>query len=204
MGPSQWGFQLDIPDFKSIVEQARKQNFPILESESARLLYFICLLHKPNQILELGTGLGYSTRHMAAALSRGIFYLCDYRQDLLESVSAELEDFECHLFAGSVIENLKNINQTFDLIFLDIDKRDYLNAFNLSWSKLKPDGLMVVDNVFFSGQVFQDNPKKKQGVQSILQLIDKIKPVPSCLFPVGDGLLVIKKPIIQQTDSLQS
>ena len=204
MGPSQWGFQLDIPDFKSIVEQARKQNFPILELESAQLLYFICLLHKPNQILELGTGLGYSTRHMAAALSKCIFYLCDYRQDLLESVSAELGDFECHLFAGSVIENLKNINQTFDLIFLDIDKRDYLNAFNLSWSKLKPDGLMVVDNVFFSGQVFQDNPKKKQGVQSILQLIDKIKPVPSCLFPVGDGLLVIKKPIIQQTDSLQS
>lgn len=204
MGPSQWGFHLDIPDFKSIVEQARKQNFPILESESARLLYFICLLHKPNQILELGTGLGYSTRHMAAALSRGIFYLCDYRQDLLESVSAELGDFECHLFAGSVTENLKNINQTFDLIFLDIDKRDYFDAFNLSWSKLKPDGLMVVDNIFFSGQVFQDNPRKKQGVQSILQLIDEIKSMPSCLFPVGDGLLVIKKPIIQQTDSLQS
>lgn len=193
-GPSQWGFQLDIPDFKSILEQANNQKFPILESESARLLYFLCLLHKPSRILELGTGLGYSTRHMAAAISKGTFYLCDYRQDLLESVSADLINFECNLFAGSAIESLKCITEIFDLIFLDIDKRDYIGAFNLSWSKLSPGGLMVVDNIFFSGQVFQANPRKKQGVQSILQLINQIRSMPSCLFPVGDGLLVIKKP----------
>lgn len=193
-GLNQWGFGLNIPDFECIVREAQELNFPILESISARMLYFLCLLHKPNRILELGTGLGYSTRHMAAALSGGTFYLCDHRQDLLNRVAAELPTFECHLMAGPVSKTLDGLDETFDLIFLDIDKRDYLDTFRLSWPKLRAGGLMIVDNIFFGGEVFVQNTKKKQGVLSIREMLLEAQQFPACLMPVGDGLLVLKKP----------
>lgn len=194
--PGKWGFNFEGLDFEGIKKKAEELRFPTLQTDSAKLLYFLCYLHQPRDILELGTGLGYSTRHMAAALTSGTFYLCDYNSDLLETVVSDLPLFNCHKLSGPVNESLRSLPQDkyFDLIFLDIDKRDYLEAFEMSWPKLRPGGLMVVDNIYFGGRVFEEYPKKKAGVENILQLIELSEKWSTCLFPCGDGLLAIVKP----------
>ena len=194
--PGKWAFTFEKLDFKNIKELAIELRYPILQTESARLLYFLCSLKKPKDILELGTGLGYSTRYMAAALNSGNFYLCDFNEKHLKSVARDLSLFNCHLLPGPVNESLKTLAEDvrFDLIFLDIDKRDYLEAFELSWPRLRSGGLMIVDNIYFSGQVFEKNPKKKEGVGNIRQLLELAEKWSSCLFPCGDGLLGIIKP----------
>ena len=78
--PGEWAFTFEKLDFENIKELAIELRYPILQTESARLLYFLCGLKKPKDILELGTGLGYSTRYMAAALNSGNFYLCDFNE----------------------------------------------------------------------------------------------------------------------------
>ena len=160
--PGEWAFTFEKLDFENIKELAIELRYPILQTESARLLYFLCGLKKPKDILELGTGLGYSTRYMAAALNSGNFYLCDFNEKHLKSVARDLPLFNCRLLPGPVNESLKTLTEDvrFDLIFLDIDKRDYLEAFELSWPRLRSGGLMIVDNIYFSGQVFEKNPKK--------------------------------------------
>ena len=194
--PGRWGFNFDESEFEGIKKEAEKLCYPILKSDSAKLLHFLCLIHRPRHILELGTGLGYSTRHMAAALSTGTFYLCDYNPELLDTVASDLPLFDCYKLSGPANESLLTIpeEQKFDLIFLDIDKRDYLEVFEMSWPKLRLGGLMIVDNIFFSGRVFEDHPTKKAGVNSIHQLVELAEKWPSCLFPCDDGLLVITKP----------
>ena len=194
--PGEWAFTFEKLDFENIKELAIELRYPILQTESAKLLYFLCSLKQPKDILELGTGLGYSTRYMAAALNSGNFYLCDFNEKHLRSVERDLSLFNCHLLPGPVNESLKTLSEDirFDLIFLDIDKRDYLEAFELSWPKLRSGGLMIVDNIYFSGQVFEKNPKKKEGVGNIRQLLELAEQWSSCLFPCGDGLLGIIKP----------
>ena len=194
--PGEWAFSFEEPNFENIKKRAVDLRYPILQTESAKLLYFLCCLKQPKDILELGTGLGYSTRYMAAALDSGNFYLCDFNEEHLKSVARELPLFNCHLLSGPVNESLKTISAhiNFDLIFLDIDKRDYLEAFQLSWPMLRPGGLMVVDNIYFGGRVFEKNPRKKAGVGNIHHLLELAEQWSSCLFPCGDGLLGIIKP----------
>ena len=195
--PDKWAFTFEKLDFEEIKKRAEELRYPVLQTESAKLLYFLCYMHQPKDILELGTGLGYSTRHMAAALDSGTFYLCDFNEKILKSVASDLPLFNCHLLPGPVNQSLRTLpdSQQFDLIFLDIDKRDYLEAFELSWPLLRPRGLMIVDNIYFGGQVFEKNPKKKAGVENIRQLVALAEQWPTCLFPCGDGVLGIIKPL---------
>jgi len=126
-----------------------------LPREAARLLYLIARIGGYHNLLEVGTGIGYSTLHLAwaAAESHGHVVSIDAIAELLAQASQHLE--EAGLAAAvsfrqgdalSVLQELTDTGLQFDLMFLDADKKDYLNCFRLADVLVRPGGVLIADN----------------------------------------------------------
>jgi predicted O-methyltransferase YrrM len=153
----------------------------------------------PKRILEIGTFTGYATLCLAEGLSNeGIIYTLD--------INVELEDMVRENFAksplnskikyiiGDANESLKNINETLDLVFIDADKKNNGTYYDLVFDQVRPGGLIIVDNVLWSGKVLQDAQDK--DTKNITHFNDKIaadERVEKLILPVRDGLFIIRK-----------
>ncbi len=164
-----------------------------------RVLSLLSKMISPKRILEIGTFTGYATLCLAEGLSdEGIIYTLD--------INVELEDMVRENFAksplnskikyiiGDAIESLKNINETLDLVFIDADKKNNGTYYDLVFGQVRPGGLIIVDNVLWSGKVLQDAQDK--DTKNITHFNDKIaadERVEKLILPVRDGLFIIRK-----------
>ena len=164
-----------------------------------RVLSLLSKMISPKRILEIGTFTGYATLCLAEGLSdEGIIYTLD--------INVELEDMVRENFAksplnskikyiiGDAIESLKNINETLDLVFIDADKKNNGTYYDLVFDQVRPGGLIIVDNVLWSGKVLQDAQDK--DTKNITHFNDKIaadERVEKLILPVRDGLFIIRK-----------
>ena len=164
-----------------------------------RVLSFLSKMISPKRILEIGTFTGYATLCLAEGLSNeGIIYTLD--------INVELEDMVRENFAksplnskikyiiGDANESLKNINETLDLVFIDADKKNNGTYYDLVFDQVRPGGLIIVDNVLWSGKVLQDAQDK--DTKNITHFNDKIaadERVEKLILPVRDGLFIIRK-----------
>jgi predicted O-methyltransferase YrrM len=164
-----------------------------------RVLSFLSKMMSPKRILEIGTFTGYATLCLAEGLSNeGIIYTLD--------INVELEDMVRENFAksplnskikyiiGDANESLKNINETLDLVFIDADKKNNGTYYDLVFDQVRPGGLIIVDNVLWSGKVLQDAQDK--DTKNITHFNDKIatdERVEKLILPVRDGLFIIRK-----------
>jgi predicted O-methyltransferase YrrM len=164
-----------------------------------RVLSLLSKMISPKRILEIGTFTGYATLCLAEGLSKeGIIYTLD--------INVELEDMVRENFAksplnskikyiiGDANESLKNINETLDLVFIDADKKNNGTYYDLVFDQVRPGGLIIVDNVLWSGKVLQDAQDK--DTKNITHFNDKIaadERVEKLILPVRDGLFIIRK-----------
>ena len=164
-----------------------------------RVLSLLSKMISPKRILEIGTFTGYATLCLAEGLSNeGIIYTLD--------INVELEDMVRENFAksplnskikyiiGDANESLKNINETLDLVFIDADKKNNGTYYDLVFDQVRPGGLIIVDNVLWSGKVLQDVQDK--DTKNITHFNDKIaadERVEKLILPVRDGLFIIRK-----------
>jgi predicted O-methyltransferase YrrM len=164
-----------------------------------RVLSLLSKMISPKRILEIGTFTGYATLCLAEGLSNeGIIYTLD--------INVELEDMVRENFAksplnskikyiiGDANESLKNINETLDLVFIDADKKNNGTYYDLVFDQVRPGGLIIVDNVLWSGKVLQDAQDK--DTKNITHFNDKIaadERVEKLILPVRDGLFIIRK-----------
>lgn len=164
-----------------------------------RVLSMLSKLVNPSRILEIGTFTGYATLCLAEGLTaEGLIYTLDINEELEEMVRANFESSalapKIKYLLGDATETVPTLNEIFDLVFIDADKKNNGTYYDLVFDKLRPGGLIIVDNVLWSGKVLNSNPDK--DTKNITTFNDKIaadKRVEKLILPVRDGLFVIRK-----------
>lgn len=166
-----------------------------------RLLSLISKLIQPQSILEIGTYTGYSTLSLAEGLSKaGKIHTIDRNE--------ELHDFQRRYFDKSGIGSqilqytgdartiIPNIDADFDLVFIDADKTSYPTYFELIIDKLKSGGLILSDNVLWSGKVIQDIAPDDEATKALVHynwLLKDDSRIETVLLPIRDGLTLSRK-----------
>ncbi len=172
-----------------------------IASDQALFLQFLIKTKSMRDILELGTFLGFSTAAMAEALpEQGLVTTCDQDLKTTEYARQQWEKYQFSTKIKSLVgPALTSMNmlvgeqKQFDLIFIDADKRNYPQYYQLAKKLLKPTGIIAVDNTLFHGEVLQPNPSKAAAAIHALNLIIKEDPeVESVVLPIADGLTLIQ------------
>ncbi|WP_298346201.1 O-methyltransferase [uncultured Algibacter sp.] len=167
-----------------------------------RLLSMISKLVNPKNILEIGTYTGYS----ALCLMEGI--KCDGMLHTID-INEELVDFQrkyfdksgygkqIHQHLGNALDIIPKLDTTFDLVFIDADKENYSNYFNIIIDKLNPGGIILSDNVLWSGKVLEISFKKDDTSTPALiaynALLKSDKRIETVVLPIRDGLTISRK-----------
>lgn len=164
-----------------------------------RVLSMLSKMIRPDRILEVGTFTGYATICLAEGLTEtGIIYTLDINEELEEMVRrnfAESPDAEkIKYILGDATKTVHELQETFDLVFIDADKKNNGTYYDLIFDRVRPGGLIIVDNVLWSGKVLNTNPDK--DTKNITTFNDKIAAdtrVEKMILPVRDGLFIIRK-----------
>lgn len=166
-----------------------------------RFLSMICHMIQPRQVLEIGTFTGYSAISLSEGLTEsGIIHTIDINDELEEIVkkyiTASGTVAKIKTYTGDALKIIPTINETFDLVFIDADKINYSNYYDLVFNKLRPGGFIIADNVLWSGKVLDDRKQMDDDTLAIDDFNRKIMNddrVENLILPVRDGLMLIRK-----------
>jgi len=164
-----------------------------------RFLSMISKMMKPKTILEIGTYTGYSAICLAEGLQPGgKLITIDINEELEDRVRNYLKeseyDSQIDFRIGDAGKIIPILTETFDLVFIDADKENYSLYYDLVIDKLPSGGVILADNVLWSGKVVQPNPDK--DTQAILEFNRKVQSdsrVEDLLLPLRDGVMMIRK-----------
>lgn len=164
-----------------------------------RVLSLLSKMVNPSRILEVGTFTGYATLCLAEGLKpEGILYTLDINEELEDRVrgyfSESPEGDKIRYIIGDAAASIAGLDETFDLVFIDADKKNNGTYYDLIFDRVRPGGLIIVDNVLWSGKVLNTNPDK--DTKNITNFNDKIAAdvrVEKLILPVRDGLFIIRK-----------
>jgi caffeoyl-CoA O-methyltransferase len=166
-----------------------------------RVLSMISKLIRPKTILELGTFTGYATLCLAEGLQG------EGEIDTID-VNEELVDFQRKYFnksnygkqifqhLGNALDIIPTLDKTFDLVFIDADKPNYVNYFNLIIDKLNSGGIILSDNVLWHGKVIEPINEKDNSTKAVLEfntLLKNDKRIETVVLPIRDGLTISRK-----------
>jgi predicted O-methyltransferase YrrM len=164
-----------------------------------QVLRMFSLMIQPETILEIGTFTGYSAICLAEGLvSEGKLHTIDINEELKPMVQSYFkkagvsDKIVYHI--GNALEIIPKLDMLFDLVFIDADKENYSNYFDLVIDKVRPGGYIIADNVLWSGKVIQ--PKPDEETMALMAFNEKVhadKRVENVLVPVRDGLMVMRK-----------
>ena len=166
-----------------------------------RFLSIITKLIKPKKILEIGTYTGYSAICMAEGLiENGIIHTIDINEELVSIQNKYFAKSKCN---NSIIQHvgdarniIKSINEKFDLVFLDADKENYIEYYELVIEKVRKGGLIIADNVLWTGKVVEpekDDDELTQYLIDFNKMINEDDRVENIILPLRDGLNIILK-----------
>ncbi len=166
-----------------------------------RLLSLLSHLLQPKRILEIGTYTAYSALSMAEGLAEnGKLITIDCNEDLEHFIKETLEKSELgskiEFRLGDALEIIPNLDETFDLVFIDADKSNYINYYELILPKVRPGGLIIADNVLWSGKVLDlanNQDLDTQVIHEFNTLVHNDSRVQNVLLPIRDGLMVLRK-----------
>lgn len=163
-----------------------------------RLLSILIKLSGVQRVLEIGTFTGYSALTMAEALPEdGVLFTCEYNQrykDIAQSFFARSEHGDkINLLMGKALETIPTIDGDFDFIFLDADKINYPDYYQMLLPRLKRSGLLVVDNVFWGGEVLTLESGKGEAIHRLNEIISADDSVEQVMMTVRDGITIVRK-----------
>ena len=167
-----------------------------------RVLSVLSKLIRPKTILELGTFTGYSALCLAEGLDKnGILHTIDINEELVDFQRSYFDksDYGSQIIQhlGSALDIIPTLDTTFDLVFMDADKPNYITYFHQIINKLNPGGVILSDNVLWSGKVIEELNPQDVSTKIVLEYNALLKDDPrleTVLLPIRDGLTVsIKK-----------
>lgn len=165
-----------------------------------KVLEMISCMARPRRILEIGTFTGYSALCLAKGLSEdGILHTVELRQADADKAryffdkSSYANRIRSH--TGNALDIIPRLNETWDLIFIDADKPAYIEYFNLVLPRLRQNGFILADNIFFHGQVLEGPVKGKsaKGIQAFNEFISSRTDIEKVVLTIRDGLYLIRK-----------
>jgi caffeoyl-CoA O-methyltransferase len=165
-----------------------------------KLLEMLSCMVRPLRILEIGTFTGYSAlclakglspggilhtielREADAATARGYFSRSAYRDRIL-------------LHVGNALDIIPELKETWDLVFIDADKPGYIEYFNRVLPAVRENGFILADNIFFHGQVLEQEPKGKnpKAIQAFNEMLKDRTDIEKVILTIRDGLFLIRK-----------
>ncbi len=178
---------------------AETRHFPIVGPQVGRLLYLLAQTIGATRVLELGSGFGYSAMWFASAVGpQGRVVMTDSSKQNLERARDYFKragmSRRIEMEQGNALEILNRLPGWFDLIYNDIDKRDYPLTIDPVRAKLRPGGLFVTDNMLWSGTVL--NAARSSDVRGIKEFTKRLIASPdfaTTILPIRDGIAVSLK-----------
>lgn len=163
-----------------------------------RLLSIISKIAAPHRILEIGTYTGYSAICLAEGLTHnGELHTIDINEELadVQRKYFDLSGFgkKIHQYLGNALEIIPKINGKFDLVFIDADKPNYPAYFELVMEKMNPGGIILTDNVLWSGKVIEVVKEDDESTKALLTYNKQIAEDPrieTVMLPIRDGLSI--------------
>lgn len=166
-----------------------------------RFLKMLVRLIRPHRVLELGTFSGYSALCMAEGLEEGAqlhtFEIFDEMEDFLHKwIDGSPYGHRVVLHIGDALQLLPQMDEEWDLAFIDADKRQYAEYYRLVLPRMKKGGLIIADNTLWYGHVLDSHPRESDlqtlGVQQFNNLVAQDDRVEKVILPVRDGLTLIR------------
>lgn len=166
-----------------------------------RVLSLLSKMISPKNILEIGTYTGYSAICLAEGLQKGgMLTTIDVNEELEDLVNAFIEEAglrdSIHCLIGNALDIIPTLDKVFDIVFIDADKKNYLNYYQLVIDKVRSGGIIILDNILWSGKVIEPVKIKDKDTQAILEVNDYIQKderVENVLLGIRDGLMIVRK-----------
>lgn len=167
-----------------------------------RLLKMLVTMIRPQRVLELGTFSGYSALSMAEGLEDGAelhtFEIFDEQEDFLRPwfEKSKYAD-KIHLHIGDALQLVPQMNEEWDLVFIDADKRQYTDYYEMVLPLVRQGGYIIADNTLWYGRVVETNTRESDhqtlNIKAFNDLVAKDDRVEKVIVPVRDGLTLIRK-----------
>ncbi len=166
-----------------------------------RLLQMLVQMLQPSNILEIGTFTGYSAIYMASGLSpEGRLHTIDNNPEIADIAQKYIEKSglsdKIITHQGNGLDVIPTIEGPFDMVFIDADKENYLNYYEVVLPKVRTGGFIIADNVLWYGKVFNPDAledKETRGIAEFNEYIRNDKRIEHLLLPIRDGLMMIRK-----------
>ena len=165
-----------------------------------KFLEMISCLLKPERVLEIGTFTGYSALCLARGLApNGQLHTIEIREEDAAVSRAYFNrskySSQIILHTGNALKLVPELKETWDFVFIDADKPSYIQYFNLVLPNVRKNGLILADNIFFHGQVLDDESKGKsaKGIRDFNEYIRQRKDIEKLILTLRDGLFLIRK-----------
>lgn len=166
-----------------------------------RFLSMISHMLAPKRVLEIGTYTGYSALCLAEGLPQdGKIITIDINEELEEMVNRYIEEAgftgKIEYKKGDAMQVIPTLQETWDLVFIDADKINYLEYYHLVFEQVRSGGWIIADNVLWSGKIVQDvkpNDKDTNALLKFNKFVQEDTRVENILLPIRDGLMMVRK-----------
>jgi len=166
-----------------------------------RILSFISKIMSPKKILEIGTYTGYSAICLCEGLDNdGVLHTIDHNKELVE---IQNKYFKKANLTNKIVQHsgdakniIPSIDEEFDIVFIDADKESYPEYYDLIINKVRSGGIIIADNILWSGKILENVEKVDQATKSIIKFNNKVikdDRVMNIILPIRDGLNIIRK-----------
>ena len=191
-----------VKELQEMEVYAGKHNFPIIGPASGYYCYQLARMIGAKSIFELGSGYGYSTAWFAKAVKEnggGVVHHTVWDKELSKSASRHLVKLGygnlVKYHNAEAVETLRQTDGSFDIIFNDIDKDAYPASLSVIKEKLRNGGLLIIDNMLWSGRIFDDKDSSPatEGVREFTRRITSDPDWIVTLAPVRDGMIIAYK-----------
>ena len=190
------------PELQAMEADARQHHFPIIGPVVGHLCYQLALTVGARRVFEMGSGFGYSTAFFARAVAEnggGVVHHVVWDEALSQRAQTHLgamgygEVVRYHV--GEAIDALTSQDGPFDIVFNDIDKHAYPKSLPAIEAKLRRGGLLIVDNMLWSGRIFDANDVSADtnGVRELTKLLTTSPHWTTSVIPIRDGIVVALK-----------
>ena len=187
------------PELRSMERYAEENQFPIIGPAAGHLCYLVARMIGARQVFELGSGYGYSTAWFARAVREnggGTVHHTVWDEELSRMAREHLDALGygdlVEYRVAEAVRTLRESDGPFDLVFNDIDKAGYPDSLDAVEQKLRPGGVLIVDNLLWHGRIFDesDDDEATEGVREWTRRVTQSERWTSSIVPIRDGVLI--------------
>lgn len=187
----------DDPVMLEMEKIGRENDFPIVDRLVGRLIYLLTKLKNPRLVVELGSGFGYSAYWFAKALGKGKVVLTDYDRENIEHAKKVFRSAglgrKAGFHSGDAVE-IASQYRDIDILFIDMDKHQYLGAIKKLRPNLGRNALVIADNTLWYGRVAgRERDRDTLGIKKFNEYMFSDPRFFSTIVPLRDGVLIARK-----------